>query len=204
MHGSNTAHYSYINSLIPGKSSWNPELVIFKLMSRIHILSSSCEIARAGECHKTSQIISQHQVMTWCNKPLPEPVLTQIYVAIWCHKTTFELTTLDGSIVKIRTYPETLPILSTLWHFGTHSINVLYHTANKCVKWLLKCCSRDSNNKSIDLTAVLKWYLDKDLIQILTVTWSAMNHDKASWTRRHIYLVYTWFGQNFRAFNPTS
>ena len=51
----------------------------------------------SGECHKTSLMINQFNIgscngfVASGNKPLPEPMLTQIYVTIWQHKVTMSL-----------------------------------------------------------------------------------------------------------------
>ena len=74
------------------------------VISKVHFSSSFCKIVawaltvklRPGECNRTLLIISQHWfVIGSCNglvqpgnKPLPEPMFTQIYVAIWLHRAT--------------------------------------------------------------------------------------------------------------------
>ena len=41
----------------------------------------------SGECHKTPLVNFGNDLVLSGNKPLPEAelILTQIYVAIWCH-----------------------------------------------------------------------------------------------------------------------
>ena len=58
--------------------------VIFKHILRIMFMSISFEIALRWmppntSAHKSTLV----QEMAWCNKPLPEQMLTQIYVSIW-------------------------------------------------------------------------------------------------------------------------
>ena len=84
-----------INSLAPGRCCCNLKFVIFKLISRIDISKISFEIAlrsaASGERQMTSLMISQYNIgsgnglVPSGNKPLSEPMLTQIYAAIWCH-----------------------------------------------------------------------------------------------------------------------
>ena len=73
------------------------------VMSKVHFSSSFCRIVawvltvklRSGECNRTL-LLSQHWfIIGSCNglvqpgnKPLPEPMFTQIYVAIWRHRAT--------------------------------------------------------------------------------------------------------------------
>ena len=60
-----------VNSLAPGKYHSNLKLANSRLISKIDISSISCEIAL------------RIQAMAWCDsKPSPEPMSTQIYVAI--------------------------------------------------------------------------------------------------------------------------
>ena len=83
-----------LNSLALGWWGCNLKLVFFKVKSRIDISSLSSEIApRWMPQDLTDDKSTLVQVMAWCrqatlNKPLPEPMLTQISVTIWCHKTT--------------------------------------------------------------------------------------------------------------------
>ena len=93
--------------LIPGKAIWriepnhiflalgecgfNLQLIIFSLIWRIVVSSISCGLwLPSAECHKTSlmNIGSGNGLVPSGNKPLPEPMLTNIYFAIWRHYTT--------------------------------------------------------------------------------------------------------------------
>ena len=56
------------------------KLVIFKLKSRIDIFSIPCEIAL-----RLVNISSGNDLVPSDNKPLPEPMLTKLYVTIWRH-----------------------------------------------------------------------------------------------------------------------
>ena len=74
------------NSLAPGRCECNIKLAIFKLKSRIDFLSIFCEIA-LRRMHWFN-IGSGNGLLPSGNKPLTEPVLTQIYGAIWLHYAT--------------------------------------------------------------------------------------------------------------------
>ena len=78
-----------INSLAPGKFEWKFRYVIFKWILVIDGWSISCEIALIwmplGLHWWSVNIGSGNGLVTSGNKPLPEPMLTQIFVAIWCH-----------------------------------------------------------------------------------------------------------------------
>ena len=78
------------NCLVRGRCSCNIELVVFKLISKNDILSISCKIALRlfpkDLCHwLLINIGSPHGSVLSDNKPFPEPMLTQIFVTIWCH-----------------------------------------------------------------------------------------------------------------------
>ena len=75
----------------PSRPSWRHrnKLVIFKLISRLDILSISYEIALKRKPQDlTDDIGSGNGVGPPGNEPLPGPMLTLIYVAIWCHWAT--------------------------------------------------------------------------------------------------------------------
>ena len=77
-----TSLYYMVNSLAPGRLQFNFRYVIFKLT-----------LVNSGLC------IPYEIALRWIpldltddkfnigsgNKPLPEPMLTQMYVAKWCH-----------------------------------------------------------------------------------------------------------------------
>ena len=66
--------WGYINSLTPGRCSCNLKLIIFKLMSRIDVLSLSCEIVLRWMPHWWFiKIGSDNGLVPPGNKPLPEP-----------------------------------------------------------------------------------------------------------------------------------
>ena len=70
---------AYFNSLAPGKFEWNFTHVIFKWILVIDVWGISCEIALIWmSLDFTDDQSKLVQVM-------PEPVLTQISVAIWHH-----------------------------------------------------------------------------------------------------------------------
>ena len=69
-----------INSLAPGRYSCKFQLVICKFISRIDVLSISCPEANATRHHWWSvNTGSGNGLVPSGNKPLPEPMLTQIY-----------------------------------------------------------------------------------------------------------------------------
>ena len=73
-------------------ASWNKQY-FFKLTSRLDNLSISCEIyypkVNATRPHWwLANIASCNGVVPSGNKPLPEPTVTQIYIAIWRDKAT--------------------------------------------------------------------------------------------------------------------
>ena len=77
---------SIFNSLAPGKFEWNFRYVIFKKISVIGGWGISCEIALIWmSLEFTDDQSTLVQVMPLGNKPLSEPMLTQISVTIWCH-----------------------------------------------------------------------------------------------------------------------
>ena len=77
----------YLNSLAPEIWGCN---VVFKLISRIGLITISVILALV-ECHKISlmttgsQHFSGNDLVPSGNKPVPEPMLTQICEALWCH-----------------------------------------------------------------------------------------------------------------------
>ena len=79
-----------INSLVHGRFEWNFWYVIFKQILVIDGWGISREIALIGMNVSglhwwTINIGSGNGLVPSGNKPLPEPMLTQSYVAIWCH-----------------------------------------------------------------------------------------------------------------------
>ena len=84
------ASSGHFNSLPPGRCGYDFKLT-FKSISGLYILHISCEIAS----RRTSQDRPDDwsALVHWCrwwlgafrNKPLPEPMLTQISFAIWHH-----------------------------------------------------------------------------------------------------------------------
>ena len=79
--------YSWINSLTPRICRCNLNLVIFKLLSRILSISSETAL-RVNETRPHRWLVnigSGNGLVLSGNKPLPEPVLTQSDVIIWCH-----------------------------------------------------------------------------------------------------------------------
>ena len=65
------------NSLAPGRLGSTFELLIFKLKSRIDILTITREI--------TLRRVPKYITVPNGTNPLPEPKLTKLYDAIWCH-----------------------------------------------------------------------------------------------------------------------
>ena len=78
-----------INSLAPGRFQFNFRKVIFKLTLVNGGWSISYEIALRWMpqdlTDDKSNIGSGNGLVPWGNKPLPEPMLTQIYVIKWRH-----------------------------------------------------------------------------------------------------------------------
>ena len=79
-----------LNSLAPGKFEWNFRHVIFKQISVTDGWGISCGtvLICAGLHWWSVYIGSDNGLMPSSNKPLPEPMLTQISVTIWCHYAT--------------------------------------------------------------------------------------------------------------------
>ena len=77
-----------INSLAPGGFDYSIKLVNFKLTSTINILSIFHEIAITTPHWSFINIGSGNGLVPSGNKPLPEPMLTLIPVAIWGHWAT--------------------------------------------------------------------------------------------------------------------
>ena len=78
----------HVNSLGLGRCGCNLKSIIFKLIWRIDILWN-CPQVNATRLHWwLVSIGSCNGLVLSGNKPLPEPVLTQIYVAIWNHWST--------------------------------------------------------------------------------------------------------------------
>ena len=69
-----------VNSLSPGRFEWNFRFLIFNIILVINGWAIFVQVP-SNECYWTLLKISQH----WFNKPLPEPMLTQINVGIWRH-----------------------------------------------------------------------------------------------------------------------
>ena len=84
-----TIHYiQLINSLATGKFEWNFRHLIFKQILVIDGWGISCEIALMNVTELrwwSVNIGSGNGLVPSGNKPLPEPMLTQISVTIWCH-----------------------------------------------------------------------------------------------------------------------
>ena len=81
---------NYFNSLAPGKFEWNFRYVIFQEILVIDGWGISCEIALIWMSFDFTEwwsdnIGSGNGLVASGNKPLPEPMLTQISDAIWCH-----------------------------------------------------------------------------------------------------------------------
>ena len=72
-----------IKTLAPQRCGSNFESVISKHMLRIKFKSTSCKIA-TEQLWWWVNIGSGNGLVGWGNMPLREPMLTQIYVAIWC------------------------------------------------------------------------------------------------------------------------
>ena len=82
--------YLEINSMPPGGCSFNFMCVMFKCVVVITFLSISntmyCLYVNGSASWQMSVRIGLGNGLVLSgNKPLPEPMLTEIYVAIWCH-----------------------------------------------------------------------------------------------------------------------
>ena len=79
----------YVNSLAPGKFEWNFSYVIFKHILVIdglrHLLWNCHNMNVTGLHWRSVNIVSDNGLVPSGNKPLPEPMLTQISVAMWHH-----------------------------------------------------------------------------------------------------------------------
>ena len=83
------ASHCWLNSLAPGKFEWEFRYVIFKRILVINGCGISCEIAliwmSLGLHWWSVNIGPGNGLVQSGNKPSPEPMLTQISVAIWRH-----------------------------------------------------------------------------------------------------------------------
>ena len=83
------ASHQVFNSLAPGKFEWNFGFVVFKRILVIDDRGICCEIAQIWMSLDFTDdqvnIGSGNGLVPSGNKPLPEPMLTQISVAIWRH-----------------------------------------------------------------------------------------------------------------------
>ena len=85
--------YWEINSMSPGGCSFNFMCVMFKCVVVITFLSISntmycLYVNGSGSWQMSVRIGLGNGLVLSGNKPLPEPMLTEIYVAIWCHLAT--------------------------------------------------------------------------------------------------------------------
>ena len=92
----NSTLIKQLNSLTPGRCGCNLKSVMFKLISRIDILSISCEIAPRWMPQDLIwwlvNIGSGNGLVPSGNKPLPEPMLTKIFVVTrsqWVNEPTW-------------------------------------------------------------------------------------------------------------------
>ena len=76
-----------VNSLAPGRSGFNFGSAIFNLVLLIRIFTSYDNALRwmSWDLPRKVNIASGNGLVPSGNKPLPEPVLTKISNAIWCH-----------------------------------------------------------------------------------------------------------------------
>ena len=84
--------FRWLNSLAPGRFEWNFKQVIFKLIFSGWWLRYSLwnypQVILIGTYWWQVNIGSGNGLVPSGNKPLPEPMLTQIYVAQWHHQAT--------------------------------------------------------------------------------------------------------------------
>ena len=77
----------WVNSLTPGRCGFNSESLISEHILQIKFIRISCEITLMwmpqNLTNEKVNIGSGNGLMPSGSKPLPEPVLTKIYVAIW-------------------------------------------------------------------------------------------------------------------------
>ena len=108
-----------INSLASKRCGYNLEFVIFKLISRIDVLSISCEIALWNTTRPHWRLLnigSGNGLVPSGNKPLPEPMLTQSYVTIW-HQQAAMNKGLDLNILHLySTHHKVFLQLQSLFH----------------------------------------------------------------------------------------
>ena len=79
------------NSLAPGRCCCNRKLINFKVISSIdleHILCNYLQVNATRPHLWLVKLGSDNGLVPSGNKPLPEPMLTQFFVAIWYHQTT--------------------------------------------------------------------------------------------------------------------
>ena len=87
-HGQRIKVLHYINSLAPRICGCNFDCMILKHISVTDIWIISCnypQLNAKGSYWWRLNIGSGNGLVSPDNKPLPEPVLTQLYVTIWCH-----------------------------------------------------------------------------------------------------------------------
>ena len=84
-----TWRYVLINPLAPGKFEWNFRYVIFKRLFSDwwlrYLLRNYSNMHVTGLHWWSVNMGSGNGLVPSGNKPLPEPMLTQIYVAVWRH-----------------------------------------------------------------------------------------------------------------------
>ena len=83
-----TFNVNTLNSLASGKFEWNYRHVVFKQILVIDGWGIFCEIALMNVTGLHWQLVnigSGNGLVPSGNKPLPEPMMTQISVAIWRH-----------------------------------------------------------------------------------------------------------------------
>ena len=76
----------YLNSLARGKFEWKFWYLIFQISFVTYVWDISCEFAfRSMSLGRTDDTGSGNGLVPSGNRPLPEPMLTQIFVTIWRH-----------------------------------------------------------------------------------------------------------------------
>ena len=73
-----------INSLAPGKCGWHCYFQSYvKDWYLEHLLWKFSQVNATRPYWRLVNILSGNSLVLWSNKPLPEPILTHIYVTIW-------------------------------------------------------------------------------------------------------------------------
>ena len=133
-----------VNSWAPGRYDNNFKSIIFKSITQISSWCTGCEIALGCMPQNlTVNIGSGNGLVPLGNKPSPEPMLTLVYAAVWCHYATMIFFNDFSTKIQIHRKFQFVLIQSLL-------------------NWLLQ-------NFVHEMTALLSWQMFKSV----AISWSA-------------------------------